>query len=415
MKTSKTKAGIPALKFRMDGDGRKRDDVADKLAPEAVRERIRTLRQGVLTVKAAPGAPVTVEQTRHEFPFGTAVPDELAEKDPDAMSARDRKNYLKILGENFNYAVHENALKWYDCEIEEGQVDYYTADRIWEFCHELDIPMRGHSIFWEKDKHVMAWLKKLDNDRLRMAVKRRALGVTGHFKGRIHEFDLNNEMVNGEFFRRRLGWGIYSEMAWMAKAGNPDARLFLNDFGILCEGGFNLESYSIQIESFLANGIPVDGIGCQGHAGTNLKAPMSASHVQMTLDALSQYKLPIKITECLFEAEDPAEQAREMYEIFPLYFAHPSVEGILIWGFWGGAHWRPWTALWRKDWSITPQGEAYRDLVFNRWWTKASGKADQAGFFTAQAFFGDYLVTVNGEKKKVSLEKKKKNLEVVFA
>ena len=65
----------------------------------------------------------------------------------------------------------------------------------------------------------MSWLKKLNNDQLRAAVHRRAIGVTKHFKGRISEFDLNNEMVHGDFFRRRLGYGIINEMAYMAKGG----------------------------------------------------------------------------------------------------------------------------------------------------------------------------------------------------
>ncbi len=384
----------------------------EKVAPAAIEKRIRELRTGELTVSAAPGARVQVRQVRHEFLFGTAVANELAENHPSAMPAAERKRFLETLSGNFNYAVHENALKWYDCEKSPGVVDYSVADRIWEHCRGLGIPMRGHCIYWEKERLCMDWLKPLNTEQLRAAVVRRGLDVTRHFKGRIGEFDLNNEMVNGDFFRRRLGYGIVNEMAWIAKAGNPDAVLFVNDYGVLVDGGFNAESYEIQIETLLASGVPLGGIGLQAHAGSDSGSPMNPVHVQTMLDRFSRFNLPLKLTECLFDVGDEKTQAEQLRTILPIYFAHPRVEAVLLWGFWAGYHWRPWAALWRKDWSITPQGEAYRDLVFNRWWTKAEGKADAAGTFKTEAFFGDYEITVDGVTKKATLSRKEKSLRV---
>ncbi|MBN2019925.1 MAG: endo-1,4-beta-xylanase [Sedimentisphaerales bacterium] len=396
------------------------DDVSAKLTPEAINTRIAEIRMGDLIVKTKPGADVNIQQVRHEFLFGTAITNQLAENDTNPMSPDDRKMFLKILSENFNYAVHENALKWYDCEKKQNVVDYGVADRIWEMCRDLNIPMRGHCIFWEKDKYIMPWLKKLNNDDLRAAVARRAVGVTKHFKGRISEFDLNNEMINGEFFRRRLGYGIVSEMAYMAKAGNPDAVLFVNDYGILVENGFNADSYIDQIEGFLANGVPIGGIGCQGHFVSSHKndssgrAATTPERVQKTLDKLARFNLPIKITECLVAADTEEGKAEELRWFFPVCFAHPKVEAILMWGFWETGHWMPKTAMWRKDWSPTPQADAYRDLVFNKWWTQTEGKAEKDGSFKTRAFYGDYLITSNGQTQKVTLSKKDKSAEISF-
>jgi GH35 family endo-1,4-beta-xylanase len=396
------------------------DDPSAKLTPSAIDARIAEIRMGDIIVKTKPGADVNVQQVRHEFLFGTAITNQLAEKSADAMSPEDRKMFLKVLSENFNYAVHENALKWYDCEVEPNVVDYYKADRIWEICRDYNIPMRGHCIFWEKDKYIMPWLNKLNNDQLRAAVNRRAIGVTKHFKGRIEEFDLNNEMVHGDFFRRRLGYGIVNEMAYMAKAGNPDITLYVNDYGILVQDGYNADAYITQIENLLANGVPIGGIGCQGHfftsdeADSSGKAATSPEHVQKTLDRLAKFNLPIKITECLFTADTEEGMAEELRKFFPICFAYPNVEAILMWGFWEGAHWMPKTAMWKKDWSPTPQALAYRDLVFNKWWTKTSGKADNNGTFKTRAFYGDYIITSNGQEKKVTLRKKDKSTQANF-
>ncbi|MFH1369847.1 MAG: endo-1,4-beta-xylanase, partial [Planctomycetota bacterium] len=356
-------------------------------------------------------------QVRHEFLFGTAITNHLAENDTNPMSPDDRKMFLKVLSENFNYAVHENTLKWYDCEKRPNVVDYGVADRIWEMCRDSNIPMRGHCIFWAKDKFIMPWLNRLNNDDLRAAVKRRAIGVTEHFKGRITEFDLNNEMIYGDFFRRRLGYGVINEMAYMAKAGNPDITLFVNDYGILVEGNYNADAYITQIKNLLANGVPIGGIGCQGHFFTLGKAgttPTSPQDVQKTLDKLAEFDLPIKITECLFTADDEQGKADALRMFFPILFAHPKVEAIIMWGFWETGHWMPHTAMWKADWTPTPQAHAYRDLLFNKWWTQTTGRADNAGSFKTRAFFGDYIITSDGKTQKITLSKKDKSIQVTF-
>jgi endo-1,4-beta-xylanase len=396
------------------------DDVSARITPEAIDARIAEIRKGDIIVKTKPGADVKIEQVRHEFLFGTAITDNLAEKSGNAMSDKDRKMFLKVLEENFNYAVHENALKWYDTEVEYKKVDYYLADRIYELCRERNIPMRGHCVFWAKDKYIMPWLKELNNDELRAAVVRRATDVAKHFRGRIDEFDLNNEMIDGDFFRRRLGYGIVNEMAWLVKAANPDAKLYVNDYGILVENGSNKNSYITQIENLLANGVPIDGIGCQAHFVTSnennstAKASTTSEHVQKTLDELSKFGLPIKITECLVSADTEEGKAEELTRFFRLCFAHPSVEAIVMWGFWEVGHWIPESAMWRRDWTPTPQALAYRDLVFSKWWTKVSGKADKKGIYKTDAFYGDYLIASDGKSKKVTLSKKDKLIEVSF-
>lgn len=86
----------------------------------------------------------------------------------------------------------------------------------------------------------------------------------------------------------------------------------------------------------------------------------------------------------------------------------------MFWGFWEGTHWNPRSALWRNNWTPTPQGVAYRDLVFNKWWTRAQGKADGKGVYRTRAFYGDYLVIVNGKNQKVTLSKKDKEVVVTF-
>ena len=394
-------------------------EIAAKITPEAIGARISEIRMGDIIVKTKKGADVKIEQVRHEFLFGTAITDGLAENNWRPMSKEDREKFLQVLEENFNYAVHENALKWYSTEYAKDSINYGPADRVWEICNKLNIPMRGHCIFWEKDKYVMPWLNELNNDELRGKVISHAIDVTKHFKGRIEEFDLNNEMIQGDFFRRRLGYGVINEMAYAAKLGNPNVKLCVNDYGILADGGYNVSSYIMQIENLLASGVPIDGIGIQGHTLTSDenstdKAAATSQHIQKTLDKFAKFNMPIKITECLFGADTEEGTAEELNRVFPIFFACPNIEAIIMWGFWAKGHWKPETAMWKEDWTPTPQAEAYRDLVFNKWWTKTSGKADKNGTFKTRGFYGDYIITSMGKTQKVTLSKKDKTIEVVF-
>ncbi|AOW22131.1 hypothetical protein LPB138_14710 [Urechidicola croceus] len=368
---------------------------------------------GNLIIHAPKNTTIKIEQTKHEFLFGTAIPNELAESAKNSFSEKDRKKYLEVLEENFNYAVHENALKWYDNEKKQGVVDYSISDRIWELCNERNIPMRGHCVYWAKDEFMNDWLKPLNNADLRKAIVERGTSVASHYKGKINEFDLNNEMIHGDFFRRKLGFGVINEMAWIVKANNPEAKLYVNDYGVL-DLGWNAGPYVKQIKNLLDNGVPIDGIGCQGHLSMRTTMTTPAEKVQRNLDKLAQFDLPIKITEVLFAYEDEQVQVDELNKLFPIYFAHPNVEAILMWGFWAGSHWQPHCAMWKKDWTPRPQVDAYRELVFNKWWTKTEENSGKKGKVKVRAFYGDYKITCNGETKIISLKKDIGSKEVFF-
>jgi len=358
---------------------------------------IRQHRMGTLLVHTAPNAAVKVTQLRHEFWFGTAIAGRmfagLDNPSPDA------KKYLEILRTHFNSAVHENEMKWYSTERNgPGESDYAMADRMLDWCEKNGLVMRGHTIFWGIEQYVPKWQKNLDDATLRKAIERRAKEVTSHYKGRITEFDLNNEMMHGDWYAKRLGPGIVADMFRWAKEGNPDARLYINDYGILQSGG---DAYARHIQGFLGRGIPVGGIGIQGHSGGHI----DPAKVKATLDRLAAFKLPIKITEFDMNTKDEQAKARGHEALYRTCFAHPAVDGILLWGFWQGCHWLPDAALWKKDWTPTPAAELHRRLVYEEWWTRFEGKADAAGRCEVPAFFGRHRVEAAGKAIEAELLK----------
>jgi endo-1,4-beta-xylanase len=371
-------------------------------------------RKGEIIVKAKPGSQVIVEQLRHEFWFGCAISNIIAS---DGMPENDKKLYKEKFLENFNSAVTENAVKWPDMEPRRGEVNYGTVDYILNWTEENKIPLRAHNLFWGIEKFIQPWVKELNDEELRKTLQNRAETVTSHYKGRFAEYDLNNEMIHGNYYENRLGPEITKQMSQWAHNGDPEAKLFLNDYDILT--GNRLADYMAQIRKFLKQGVPIAGIGVQGHLHAET---FNRVQLKNALDSLAIFNLPVRVTEFNIPGQrskyyekrslkmTPQEEelnAKELVDYYRICFAHPAVEGILMWGFWEGDNWIPQSSMYRRDWSLTPTGKAFKDLIFNEWWTKASGTADNRGTFIAPAFFGKYRVTVNGVSKEVELTKEK--------
>jgi len=381
-------------------------------AGDDIDQMIRKHRMGELTIKAKSGITVQVEQLRHEFWFGAAISSSAFS---GRLNSEDQRRYREIFLSNFNAAVTENALKWHAMEPRKGHVDYTIVDAILKWTEENDIPLRGHNLFWGIPGRVQDWQKQMDDDELREALRIRATTIARRYKGRFAEYDLNNEMIHGNYYADRLGSGITKQMADWVKQVDPDARLYLNDYDILTGG--QLDKYIKHIRGLLDEGASIDGVGVQGHLHGDSFDPKALRHA---LDKLAAEGLPICITEFNFPGqrssayrrralkltpEQEKGKAKAITEYYRICFAHPAVKGILMWGFWERANWIPQSSLYLRDWTPTPAAEAYRDLVFNKWWTNFQGRTDKDGYCRLPVFYGKHRVTVDGREKTVNFTK----------
>lgn len=375
-------------------------------------ETINRHRKGTLIVLAQPGVAVKVEQTRHEFWFGAALANQAFD---GRMPAADATRYREVFLANFNSAVTENALKWLSMEPRQGQVDYRTVDAMLAWTDAHRIPLRGHNIYWGIEKFVPQWLKAMDNATLHRTLEARGHDIGRRYRGRFAEYDLNNEMIHGNYYADRLGAGITKEMAGWVKQEDPAAQLYLNDYDITT--GRRLDDYVAHIRDLLAQGVPITGIGVQGHLHDGTFDRAALRHA---LDTLAQFDLPIRVTEfslpgqrsrfhdqpkTVMTPEEEQTTARDITDYYRICFSHPSVTGILMWGFWEGANWIPASSLYRRDWTPTPAGLAYRELLFKEWWTRWEGEVDESGQFETPAFFGTYAVSAGNKQTTVQLTK----------
>jgi GH35 family endo-1,4-beta-xylanase len=194
-------------------------------------------------------------------------------------------------------------------------------------------PLRAHNLFWGIPRFVQPWVKELTDDELRQTLQNRAETITKKYKGQFAEYDLNNEMVHGNYYEDRLGPDITRLMAQWAHQGDPEAKLYLNDYDILT--GNKLADYLAQIRKLLAQGVPIAGIGVQGHLHTDT---FDRNQLKRALDSLGLFGLPVRITEfnmpgqrSKYHVEKITEmnqdeetlRAREMVDYYKICFAHP--------------------------------------------------------------------------------------------
>ena len=395
--------------------------------------KIKESRMGIIKIRTKPFADIKVEQQSHDFWFGTAISEKIFDNDFTKFTQKQKEKYKEIVVNNFNSAVPENAMKWDYIEYDDydaagnahrpGQPWYEHADEIVNWCQVNGIRLRGHCVFWavEKDqdeiRHVQKWLAQLPIKDLSKTVENRATKLLTRYKGRVHEYDVNNEMLKGNFYARKLGDNIRIKMFEWCQNADSQAILYINDYNIL--NGKEAKKYEELILKLLRAGAPIGGIGLQGHFtswkdifGRKHPGKVNAKKVKKALDRLSRFaNLPIKITEFDIENSDPNDLAEGIFNLFNVCFAHPSVEGIMLWGFWEEANWlkdredmEDYKSLWDANFNPTLAGKVYLDLTWNQWFTNWQGKADKYGVCEVPAFFGFHLIEINGQKMSVSLQ-----------
>lgn len=365
------------------------DDVAIEAFPAdwvaAANQRIDELRKRDVAVavrggdgQPIAGATVTLEQMRRAFPIGTTI---------RYSAFASSVNYRDYIVQHFNWGVHENAAKWYANEPNRNQVSYARADEILDWADANGIEMRGHTIFWAPEIWQPNWLPALNDVDLTVEVEDRLEDVVAHFQGRFRHWDVNNEMLHGSFFADRLGADIRDWMFERTRQIDPDATLFLNDFAVVA--GTETSSYVRQIRGFLDRGIPVDAIGVQGHF--NDASPFA---IQLRLDMLAELGLPIWITELDVVQANESDRADALETVLRMAYSHPAVDGILLWGFWAGAHWKgPDAALVDEDWTVNAAGRRF-DALLAEWSSDQTLTTDATGIARARVFHGNYRFAV---------------------
>ncbi|MEI6074865.1 MAG: endo-1,4-beta-xylanase [Verrucomicrobiota bacterium] len=374
----------------------------------AAAERIEKIRKGDLRVEVvnAQGKPVAdakvvVRMLRHEFAFGTAIMGKLI----TATNNPDRDRYRETIEKYFNKVVFENELKWPAWQTNRAgwQENRSNVFATLNWLNARNIAVRGHVMIWPSWENTPGWLRQFESqaDKLQAAIDEHFADQTTTLKGRLDEWDVINESYAHNDVLKVLGREEMARWFKLANQGDPSVKLFYNDYIMFAGSGEGSPSqyFFDTIKFFKDRGAPIGGIGEQGHFGGS---PPSPEKVLATFDRFGTLGLPIQISEFDIDTSDEELQVHYTRDFMTACFSHPAVSGVMMWGFWEGAHWRPRAALWNKDWTLRPNGQVWLDLVTKEWWTNTNGMTAADGKFFTRGFCGDYEITVQSVQKQTT-------------
>lgn len=371
--------------------------------------RIETLRKGELTVsvtrggKPVAGANVSVKLVHNAFGFGSAI----VAKRVTTSTAPEDLTYKEWIPKLFNTVVEENALKW---AATEWGADYGLAagKASMTWAKSQGLRTKGHVLVWPSWRNSPASLKALetDPDALRNAIRQHVTEYADAMKGLVDAWDVVNEPFDNHELTDIVGEPEMIEWFKLARAADPVAKLFINDYAILAGGGGDTahrRHYEATIQKLIDGGAPLDGIGMQGHFGTALTGMQDAKTI---LDRYGVFNKPIWITEYDIVMEDEDVAARYTRDLMTLLYSHERVEGFMMWGFWDSAHWYNDAPLFESSFCLKGSGAAYRQLLERDWMTNVTLTSDAKGAASVRGHRGTYEVVVEegGAKQTATVE-----------
>jgi len=371
---------------------------------KAAQERIEKFRKGEIWVsvvdasgKPVKGAQVRVQMKRHAYEFGTFLEAPALAQSPDGEKYRET---LKKLFTRVTLPMYWADWGW---ESERTRAQYIDLAK---WASAQGFHMRGHNLIWPSWQWTPTRLKQFEKDpaKLRAAIDAAITErVTLYKQFKLDDYDVINELRDNHVIPDILGWEEPVKWFKMTHEIDPKPKLGINEYSIVAGGGnteAQQETYEKHIRMLIDKGAQLGVIGVQCHMGEDLTPP---DKVVSILDRFAKFKLPIHATEFDINTDDEITQGNYMRDFVTAFFSHPATEALVQWGFWEGQHWIPRAALYRKDWSVKPNGKAFIDLVTKQWWTDVHGTTSAAGTYKTRGFLGDYevAVTVKGVAKTV--------------
>jgi endo-1,4-beta-xylanase len=270
--------------------------------------------------------------------IGSAVDTTVLANSPD---------YAAVLASQFSSVTPENVMKWQRIEPVRGVFDYAAADRLVAFAEAHNQRVRGHTLVWHNQ--LPAWVSAdvFSTDELAAILQDHVTQEADHFRGHIAAWDVVNEAFNDtgtwrdSIWYRALGPDYVALALRAARAADPDARLYINDYNIEAPGPKSDALYKL-VQDLHAQGVPVDGVGFQAHLSTQSVFP---PNLTANLQRFADLGLEVAITEADVRVPLPVTDARlstqadYFRQLLQSCWAVDRCVSFTVWGFTDGHSW----------------------------------------------------------------------------
>ena len=238
----------------------------------------------------------------------------------------------------WNQITPENEGKWGSVEATRDVYNWAPVDRIYAYAREHNIPMKAHTFVW--GSQFPSWITNLSASEQAAEIEEWIRDYCTRYPDTAM-IDVVNEAIPGHapatYAQNAFGNDWIIKSFQLARKYCPNATLILNDYNVL---SWDTDKFITLAKPVIAAGV-VDALGEQAHG----LADRPLSELQSKLSQIAALGLPIYITEYDIEKTNDQDQLRVMQQQFPLFYEHPSVKGITLWGYVVGKTWRDGTGL----------------------------------------------------------------------
>lgn len=276
----------------------------------------------------------------------------------------DNLSETKEIGTQFNLIVAENEMKFDALQPSRGEFNFWAADNLINFAERNKMTVRGHCLAWHQQ--VPEWVsidgKKNDKNWTRAEalelLKSHISQVMKHFKGKVVEWDVVNECLDDNqtsirsnpdgydlratVWQRAIGNDYIDSAFVYARLADPDALLYLNDYGVELQGKAKTTAFYNLAMRLKKAGIPIDGVGLQCHFSIG---EVDSVKLDNTIARFEEAGLKCIITELDMGVPSTTdknleEQARLYRVITDIVLNHDNCPSMVIWGLKDNDSWR---------------------------------------------------------------------------
>jgi endo-1,4-beta-xylanase len=248
----------------------------------------------------------------------------------------------------WNQVTPENSGKWGWVEGTRDNMSWGNMDEAYLVAMDSGYVFKHHVLVWGAQQP--GWVAALDSAEQRAELEEWFTAVAERYPG-IDQVEVVNEPLHqppddaheGQYIGALggtgvTGWDWILEAFRMARAAFTDSTvLMINEYGIM-NSTTNTDRYLEIIHLLQAEDTLIDAIGFQAHGFSH---NASNETILRNIDTLASTGLPIYVTELDVDGLTDLQQVHGYMNLLPLFWEHPAIQGITLWGF------RP--GMWRTS------------------------------------------------------------------
>jgi endo-1,4-beta-xylanase len=283
--------------------------------------------------------------------------------------------YAATLGSQYNELTAENEMNFASVAPTATTTDYSGADALVSFAQAHQMAVRGHTLVWHQQVPTWVTTGGYTTSQLSQILQDHITNEMTHFAGNVYAWDVVNEAFNDDgssstpatvrstiwYDNPGIGFAgqgtayIEQALTW-ARAADPNAKLFYNDYNIETENPKSDAVY-LMAQDFTNRHVPLDGIGFQFHINPSFDTTANLASVTSNFQRFAALGLDIHITELDIALSDSSTasfnaQAKLYGELATICLQQSNCKLFQTWGFTDKYSWIPGFTNNQKGWAL---------------------------------------------------------------